>query len=139
MIITVYPTKASALNVKHPHGPKMAVGGVFWPRDSFTGRRLSDGSVTEEKAKAYAPDEAAPAVTEAEPTGAAATELKASEPAPAAPAPTVSPAPAPSPAPPAPSPATEKPAAPAVDKPLSASAPVPAGDKSPLAPADRAN
>ena len=62
--ITVYPTKASALNVKHPHGPQMAVGGAIWPKDSFTGRRLADGSATTDKAKAYAPK---PATTGHEP------------------------------------------------------------------------
>ncbi len=54
--VTVYPTKASALNVKHPQGPKMALGGVIWPLDSFTGRRLRDRSVTTDKAKAYVPE-----------------------------------------------------------------------------------
>ena len=57
--ITVYPTKASALNVKHPHGPQMTLAGVVWPKDSFTGRRLSDGSATTDEAKAYAPKAAA--------------------------------------------------------------------------------
>lgn len=56
MTITVYPTKPSALNMKHPHGPQMAIGGVLWPKDSFTGRRLTDCSVTENKAKAYVPE-----------------------------------------------------------------------------------
>ena len=59
--VTVYPTKASALNVKHPHGPQMELGGVIWPKDSFTGRRLSDGSATTDKTKAYEPNPAAPA------------------------------------------------------------------------------
>ena len=54
--VTVYPTKASALNVKHPHGPQMELGGVVWPKDSFTGRRISDGSATTDKSKAYEPD-----------------------------------------------------------------------------------
>ena len=54
--VTVYPTKASALNVKHPHGPQMTLAGVIWPRDSFTGRRLSDGSATTDEAKAYKPE-----------------------------------------------------------------------------------
>ena len=55
LTITVYPTKASALNVKHPHGPQMTLDGVFWPKDSFTGRRLADGSATEDEAKVYVP------------------------------------------------------------------------------------
>ena len=53
--VTVYPAKRSALHVKHPHGHKMKLEGVTWPKDSFTGRRLADGSVTIEKAKAYVP------------------------------------------------------------------------------------
>ncbi len=60
--VKVYPTKPSALNVKHPHGPQMTVGGAMWPKDSFTGRRLTDGSVTDNEAKAWEPEpEAAPA------------------------------------------------------------------------------
>ena len=69
--VTVYPTKASALNIKHPHGHKMTLAGVIWPKDSFTGRRLRDGSVTADKAKAYAPapaTEAAPPVSTPEAT-----------------------------------------------------------------------
>ena len=57
--VTVYPTKASALNVKHPHGPKMALAGVLWPQDGFTGRMISDRIATEDKAKAYVPPAAA--------------------------------------------------------------------------------
>ncbi len=64
--VTVYPTKASALNVKHPHGPQMTLAGVIWPKDSFTGRRLSDGSATTDKAKAYVPEEPKAAVAAAE-------------------------------------------------------------------------
>ena len=53
LTVKVYPTKASALNVKHPHGHQMTLDGVIWPRDSFTGRRLADGSVTEHPVLAY--------------------------------------------------------------------------------------
>ncbi len=45
-IIYVYPTKSSSLYLKHPtHGPMVAEG-VYWPKDNYTCRRLSDGSVT---------------------------------------------------------------------------------------------
>ena len=59
--VTVYPTKASALNVKHPHGPRMALAGVIWPLDSFTARRLRDDSVTKIEAKGLEALEAAKA------------------------------------------------------------------------------
>ena len=66
--VTVYPTQASPLNVKHPHRPKMELAGVIWPLDGFTGRRLRDRSATTDKAKAYVPPTAAePAAAMTEP------------------------------------------------------------------------
>ncbi len=62
--IKVYPTKASALNAHHPVAGPPRAEGVDWPYDSFTCRRLSDGSFTEDAAKAYkpaAPEAATPA------------------------------------------------------------------------------
>jgi hypothetical protein len=56
----VYPTKASALNVNHPIAGKPLIEGADWPYDTFTCRRLTDGSFTEDAAKAYKPP-AAPA------------------------------------------------------------------------------
>jgi hypothetical protein len=51
----VYPTKASALNAHHPIAGKPLVEGSEWPYDTFTCRRLTDGSFTEDPAKAYKP------------------------------------------------------------------------------------
>jgi hypothetical protein len=51
----VYPTKASALNVKHPTAGAPKIEGTEWPYDSFTCRRLTDGSFTEDASKAYRP------------------------------------------------------------------------------------
>lgn len=52
--IKVYPTKASALNVHHPiAGKKHNSEGVIWPYDVFTCRRLTDGSFTDDPAKAF--------------------------------------------------------------------------------------
>ena len=51
--IKVYPTKASALNVHHPIAGKPMVEGVDWPYDTFTCRRLTDGSFTEDPNKAF--------------------------------------------------------------------------------------
>ena len=61
--IKVWPTKATAVGLKHPHGPKLALAGALWPDDSFTGRRLLDGSATMDAAKVYVPpkDESAEA------------------------------------------------------------------------------
>jgi hypothetical protein len=53
--IKVYPTKASALNAHHPTAGAPRVEGVDWPYDSFTCRRLTDGSFTEDASKAYKP------------------------------------------------------------------------------------
>jgi hypothetical protein len=51
----VYPTKASALNAHHPIAGKPLIEGSEWPYDTFTCRRLTDGSFTEDPAKAYRP------------------------------------------------------------------------------------
>lgn len=51
----VYPTKASALNAHHPIAGAPLIEGVEWPHDTFTCRRLSDGSFTEDPDKAYKP------------------------------------------------------------------------------------
>lgn len=53
--IKVYPTKASALNAHHPLAGAPRVEGVDWPYDSFTCRRLTDGSFTEDPKQAYQP------------------------------------------------------------------------------------
>lgn len=60
--VKVYPTKASSLNIPATATrPPLAVEGSFWPQDSFTSRRLTDGSVTIDPAAAYVPAPAAPA------------------------------------------------------------------------------
>ena len=85
--IKVFPTKASALNIpadaKHP---KLTVDGVMWPlHDTFTKRRLRDGSVTKDEADAYKPEPAksepaaAPAAAEPAATPAAEAETPAAE------------------------------------------------------------
>jgi hypothetical protein len=51
--IKVWPTKKSAVGLKHPFGPVLAIAGAQWPKDSFTARRLRDGSVTEDQTKVY--------------------------------------------------------------------------------------
>lgn len=56
----VYPTKASALNCHHPIAGAPRIEGIDWPYDTFTCRRLTDGSFTEDPAKAYKPAPAAP-------------------------------------------------------------------------------
>jgi hypothetical protein len=54
MNVTVYPTKASALRIRHPsHGPLRAGQGTSWIKDGFTSRMLSDGLVTEDPGAAY--------------------------------------------------------------------------------------
>jgi hypothetical protein len=52
-LIKVYPTKESALNVRHPSAGAARVEGVDWPNDVFTARRLTDGSFTTDPAKAF--------------------------------------------------------------------------------------
>jgi hypothetical protein len=51
--IKVYPTKASALNVHHPIAGKPSSDGVDWPYDTFTCRRLMDGSFSDDPAQAF--------------------------------------------------------------------------------------
>ena len=59
--IHVMPNKPSAIGIKHPDGPKLTADGALWPRDSFTARRLRDGSVVEPvKAEAAAETITAP-------------------------------------------------------------------------------
>lgn len=53
--IKVWPTKATAVDLKHPHGPALVLAGADWPDDSFTARRLRDGAATLEKGKVYVP------------------------------------------------------------------------------------
>lgn len=53
--IKVWPAKASAVDLKHPHGPKLALAGALWPEDSFTARRLRDGAATLEADKVFVP------------------------------------------------------------------------------------
>ena len=53
-MITVYPTKASALKITHPSGNlKVGVGGSEWPLDGFTSRMLSDNILTRDQALGY--------------------------------------------------------------------------------------
>ncbi len=59
--IEVWPTKRSAVNLKHPHGPMLAIAGALWPQDSFTARRLRDGSATKDASKVYVPPKEADA------------------------------------------------------------------------------
>lgn len=47
--VVVYPTKESSYALVHEsHGPLVAEG-TLWPLDSFTLRRLNDGSVSREQ------------------------------------------------------------------------------------------
>lgn len=75
--IEVWPTKKTAVGLKHPHGPELAASGALWPNDSFAMRRLVDGSATKEPEKAFkepapAPEEpeAAPQVSTPQPSAA---------------------------------------------------------------------
>ena len=43
--IKVHPNKPTAVGLPHPHGPVLTKDGALWPNDSFTARRLADGSV----------------------------------------------------------------------------------------------
>ena len=54
--ITVYPTKASALNVAHPSRGKLLSSGSQWPNDGFTYRMLFQRIATENQRLAYAPE-----------------------------------------------------------------------------------
>lgn len=56
--ITVYPTKKSALHLVHPTHGVLREAGSIWPKDSFTCRRLGDGSITETQPAAAEPVEA---------------------------------------------------------------------------------
>jgi len=51
----VYPTKASALNVKHPLGHPITIAGAEWPEDGFTFRMLAQGIFTEDPTLVYRP------------------------------------------------------------------------------------
>jgi hypothetical protein len=53
--ITVYPTKASALNIKHPIDGQLKAAGSQWENDGFTARMLSDKAVTTERTDAHKP------------------------------------------------------------------------------------
>lgn len=71
--IIVYPTKASALNVKHDTDGPLRATGSQWELDGYTSRLLVDGILTRDPAKAYAPPPAA-APVEAEPSDDAAAK-----------------------------------------------------------------
>lgn len=59
--VTVYPTKKSALLcVAHPNMGALTEDGVSWPLDGFTSRRLTDGSISTDKADAYKDSKDAP-------------------------------------------------------------------------------
>jgi hypothetical protein len=51
--VKVFPTKASALNVRHPISGAAKIEGADWPYDVFTCSRLSDGSFTDDPKKAF--------------------------------------------------------------------------------------
>ncbi len=104
--VKVYPTKKTAFGLKHPHGPALLITGSLWPQDSFTARRLTDGSVTKDASKVYVP----PATPAASPDASAptASASTASEQASSTPS-TTAPAAAPTGAPTAPATATETP------------------------------
>lgn len=59
--VKVYPTKASALNVRHPDGAIARSDGADWPYDAFTCGRLADGSFTDDPKKAFRPLTGSPA------------------------------------------------------------------------------
>jgi len=59
--IKVYPTKASALNVRHLIDGKLARAGSEWTEDGFTARLLTDGAITRDPGAEYAAiDDSAP-------------------------------------------------------------------------------
>jgi hypothetical protein len=51
--ITVYPTKESALNIKHPSSGLLKLEGSQWEMDGFTARMLCDEAVTQVKERAF--------------------------------------------------------------------------------------
>lgn len=51
--ITVYPTKESALNIRHPSDGPLKLAGSQWEQDGFTARMLTDGAVTRDKDAAF--------------------------------------------------------------------------------------
>lgn len=53
--VKVFPTKATALNVRHPIAGAAKVEGSDWPYDVFTCSRLADGSFTDDPKKAFKP------------------------------------------------------------------------------------
>jgi hypothetical protein len=54
--VKVFPTKATALNVRHPIAGAAKLEGADWPYDVFTCSRLADGSFTDDPKKAFKPD-----------------------------------------------------------------------------------
>lgn len=55
--IMVYPTKASALNVKHSIDGKPKVGGCMWEYDGETCTALRDGYMTDDPEKQWTPED----------------------------------------------------------------------------------
>ena len=51
--IRVFPTKASALNVRHGVDGTISMGGSMWEQDGFTSRLITDGILTIDPAKGW--------------------------------------------------------------------------------------
>lgn len=92
--VKVYPTKRTAVGLKHPHGPVLLITGSLWPQDSFTARRLTDGAVTKDASKVYVPPVAPASPPAASAPTATATKPTASEQLSTTPTPTAPTAPA---------------------------------------------
>lgn len=60
--VKIFPATANALNVAHPIDGPCRSEGSHWTYDGFTCRCLTDGTVTDDPAKAYK----SPAALEAE-------------------------------------------------------------------------
>ena len=52
-MVTLYPTKATALNVAHPTHGKLKSAGSSWPKDGFTYRMLVQRIATEHQHLAF--------------------------------------------------------------------------------------
>ncbi len=89
--VKVYPTKKTAVGLKHPHGPALLIAGSLWPQDSFTARRLTDGSVTKDASKVYVPAAPAPSPATTAPTSSAPAASEQASTAASAPAPVAEP------------------------------------------------
>jgi hypothetical protein len=58
--VMLWPTKANAMNVRHPSDGLPKIDGCLWENDGFTARMLTDGIFTLDRAKAWAGNPLAP-------------------------------------------------------------------------------